>query len=182
MARRQCRRAARTCCAWRQANFVIAAARDCRGQPVAGRRSPRSSRRPTTAATSINLPERRQRVRRRSGPARRDPAPAHDRGLRLRRRSTASTGRRHRLRWRNSSVTRGLQSDAPQGRQFLRDAARRGAIAIIGRTDLVQRHAASTDGRGRRRRRQGGHQPRLVSHRARQVPASGHAKPGQTRY
>ena len=92
------------------------------------------------------------------------------------RRSTASTGRRRRMRWRNSCATATLQRDARDRAKLLRHHDRRGADAVDARPDLVQRHAAPGDGGDRRRRRQGDHHARLVSHRARQVPASGHRR------
>ena len=58
------------------------------------------------------------------------------------------------------------------GAEFFRCHDRCGAVAVFHRADLVQRYPAQDHGRRRHRRWQGGDQPRLVSHRARQMPAS----------
>ena len=74
---------------------------------------------------------------------------------------------------------RGLAADIVQSPKLLRHHDRRGAIAIVDRADLVQRHAAQDHGRGRHRRRQDRDQPRLVSHRSRQMPASRRVRPAK---
>ena len=65
--------------------------------------------------------------------------------------------------------------------EFLHHHDRGRAEALLDRADLVQRHAAQDHGRGRHRRRQGGDQPRLVPHRSRQVPASRRDRPARSR-
>ena len=74
---------------------------------------------------------------------------------------------------------RGLTPDIVQAPNFFTSHDRRGAVAVLHRADLVQRHAAQDHGRGRHRRRQDRDQPRLVSHRSRQMPASRRHRPAQ---
>ena len=75
--------------------------------------------------------------------------------------------------------SRGLDGRYRAVAEFLRDHDRRGAVAVVHRADLVQRHAAQGHGRGRHRRRQDRDQPRLVPHRSRQMPASRRHRPAQ---
>ena len=63
--------------------------------------------------------------------------------------------------------------------KFLHHHDRGRAKAVLLRADLVQRHAAQDHGRGRHRRRQGRDQPRLVPHRSRQMPASRRDRPAE---
>ena len=76
--------------------------------------------------------------------------------------------------------SRGLGADVVQSPEFLHHHDRGRAEALLRGADLVQRHAAQDHGGGRHRRRQGGDQPRLVPHRSRQVPASRRDRPAQT--
>ena len=68
--------------------------------------------------------------------------------------------------------SRGLSTDVVVVAESLQDHGRCGAGAVPERPDLVQRHAAQGDGGGRDRRRQVGDEPRLVSHRSQDLPAS----------
>ena len=75
--------------------------------------------------------------------------------------------------------SRGLKRRCRAVAEFLHHHDRGGAVAVVHRADLVQRHAAQDHGRGRHRRRQDRDQPRLVSHRSRQMPASRRHRPAQ---
>ena len=76
--------------------------------------------------------------------------------------------------------SRGLSADVVQSQNFFTTMIEAVQKPSLQRADLVQRHAAQDHGRGRHRRRQGGDQPRLVPHRSRQVPASRCDRPAQT--
>ena len=76
--------------------------------------------------------------------------------------------------------SRGLDRRRRAVAKFLHHHDRGRAEALVRGADLVQRHAAQDHGGGRHRRRQGGDQPRLVPHRSRQVPASRRDRPAQT--
>ena len=67
--------------------------------------------------------------------------------------------------------SRGLTGRHRAVAKFLRHHDRSGAEAFFHRADLVQRHPAQDHGGGCHRRRQDRDQPRLVPHRSRQMPA-----------
>ena len=76
--------------------------------------------------------------------------------------------------------SRGLSADVVQSQNFFTTMIEAVQKPSVHRADLVQRHAAQDHGRGRHRRRQGGDQPRLVPHRSRQMPASRRDRPAET--
>ena len=75
--------------------------------------------------------------------------------------------------------SRGLERRHRAVAKFLHHHDRGRAEALLHGADLVQRHAAQDHGGGRDRRRQGRDQPRLVPHRSRQMPASRRDRPAE---
>ena len=75
--------------------------------------------------------------------------------------------------------SRGLAADIVQSPNFFTTMIDAVQSPSSSGPDLVQRHAAQDHGGGRHRRRQGRDQPRLVSHRSRQMPASRRHRPAE---